>query len=176
VSLIRAHRLAPLAVLLLSAACASSAAPQPRPRAPEPIPAPERQEIAAVPAASALPTLAEILGPIDFDPDTVRAGRFDTGRMWTFDAPPVDYFYEAYGFRPDAEWLRRARMASLRMGTFCSASFVSADGLVLTNHHCGRESVTQVSREGENLLETGFYARSLEEERKVEGLYLDQLV
>jgi hypothetical protein len=176
VSLIRAHRLAPLAVLLLSAACASSAAPQPRPRAPEPVPAPERQEIAAVPTAPALPTLDEILGPIDFDPDTVRAGRFDTGRMWTFDAPPVDYFYEAYGFRPDAEWLRRARMASLRMGTFCSASFVSADGLVLTNHHCGRQSVTQVSREGENLLETGFYARSLEEERKVEGLYLDQLV
>jgi S1-C subfamily serine protease len=165
-----------LGLVLFTGACASSAAPQPPPRAPEPAPPVETRQLSAVPSGSDLPTLAEILGPVDFDPDTVSAGRFDTGRMWTFDAPPIDYFQEAYGFRPDADWMRQARMASLRMGTFCSASFVSASGLVLTNHHCGRDAVTQVSREGENLLEEGFYAATLGEERRVEGLYMDQLV
>ena len=103
-------------------------------------------------------------------------GRFDGGKMWTFDNPPVDYFEEAYGFRPDSSWFRRARLGALRFSTFCSASFVSPQGLVMTNHHCARESVTEVSKPGEGLLEKGFYARSSEEERKVEDLYVEQLI
>ncbi len=108
--------------------------------------------------------------------DTVTAGRFDTGKMWTFDNPPLDYFEEAYGFRPDSTWFEKARLGALRFSTYCSASFVSPSGLVMTNHHCGRESVTEVTQPGENLLENGFYAESLEAERKVDGLYVDQLI
>jgi len=67
-------------------------------------------------------------------------------------------------------------MAALRFATYCSASFVSADGLVMTNNHCGRESVTEVSGDGENLQEKGFFAAALEDERKVQGLFVDQLV
>jgi hypothetical protein len=108
--------------------------------------------------------------------DTVKAQRFDTGKMWTFDNPPVKYFQEAYGFNATPEWLEKARKSALRFASYCSASFVSGDGLVMTNHHCGRESVTEVNREGEDLHNTGFYAQTLQDERPVQGLYVDQLV
>ncbi len=107
--------------------------------------------------------------------DTVKAGRFDTGRMWTFDYPPVKYFENTYNFKPSQEWLDNARMAALRFANYCSASFVSADGLVMTNHHCGRESVAKVTKSGEDLFDNGFYAKTLADERKVPGLYVDQL-
>src|SRR5262249_48622113 len=74
------------------------------------------------------------------NPDTVRAGRYDNGKMWTFDFPPLDYFEKAYGFRPTQQWMDETRMSALRFANYCSASFVSADGLVMTNHHCARES------------------------------------
>ncbi len=108
--------------------------------------------------------------------DTVKAGRFDGGRMWTFDYPPLEWFKEAYGFTPDQAWLDDVRMSAIRFANYCSSSFVSADGLVMTNHHCARESVDNINQPGENLNETGFYAKTLEEERKVPGLYVDQLV
>lgn len=111
---------------------------------------------------------------VDFD--TVKAGKFDTGKMWTFEFPPLDYFQEAYNFSPDQQWLDNVRMSALRFASYCSASFVSADGLVMTNHHCGRQSVTEVSQEGENLHETGFWAQTLADERPVPGLFVDQLV
>jgi len=107
--------------------------------------------------------------------DTVTAQRFDRGKMWTFENAPVDYFQEEYGFRPDETWFRKARLGALRIPG-CSASFVSPHGLVMTNHHCGRESVSQVSQESEALLDNGFYAESLEEERKVPDFYVEQLV
>ena len=107
--------------------------------------------------------------------DTVQAGRFDNGRMWTFDTPPVDYFEEAYGFRPDEAWFARARLGALRIPG-CSASFVSPDGLVLTNHHCARDHVSAVSQEGETLLDDGFYAEQLADERRIDEFEADQLV
>ncbi len=108
--------------------------------------------------------------------DTVKAGPFDTGKMWTFEYPPIDYFEKEYGFRPSKEWFDHVRMSALRFANYCSASFVSEDGLVMTNHHCARQSVTQVTRDGEDLHANGFIAASLEDERPVPGLYVDQLV
>lgn len=108
--------------------------------------------------------------------DTVKAGRFDTGKMWTFEFPPTDYFKEEYNFTPTEDWYNHVRMAALRFANYCSASFVSEDGLVMTNHHCGRSSITDVTREGEDLHETGFFSATLEDERPVPGLYVDQLV
>ena len=108
--------------------------------------------------------------------DTVKAGKFDNGKMWTFEYPPLDYFKSAYNFQPDKEWLEHVRMSALRFANYCSASFVSEDGLVMTNHHCARQSLTQVSKEGEDLHENGFIANTLEDERPVPGLYVDQLV
>lgn len=106
---------------------------------------------------------------------TVSAGEFDTGKMWTFDFPPSDYFARTYSFTPSKEWFEKARLAALRLPN-CSASFVSEDGLVMTNHHCARGALDEVTREGERLAEEGFYAATLDEERKVPNLYIDQLI
>lgn len=107
--------------------------------------------------------------------EAVPAGQFDTGRMWTFDFPPIEYFAETYRFTPTDDWFLHARLASLRLPN-CSASFVSSGGLVMTNHHCVLGALERIALEDENLLETGYTATTLEDERKVEGLYLDQLV
>lgn len=108
--------------------------------------------------------------------DSVQTRRFDYGKMWTFDNPPVAYFEEAYGLEADTSWFRKARLAALRFSDNCSASFVSPKGLVMTNHHCAREHITTVTNKGETLLDDGFYAAALQDERKVEDLYVDQLI
>jgi hypothetical protein len=106
--------------------------------------------------------------------DTVHAGRFDFGKMWTFEYAPGEYFSETYGFEANDAWFERIRLSVLRIRG-CSASFVSPNGLVATNHHCVRGDVARASRQGENLLEDGFYAPALAEERPT-GNYADQLI
>jgi len=107
--------------------------------------------------------------------ENVKAGQFDTGKMWTFDFPPVDYFKKTYGFTPDKAWFDKARLAALRLPG-CTSSFVSEDGLVMTNHHCARGALAAVAKEGEKLVTQGFYATTLEEERKSSVTYVDQLI
>jgi hypothetical protein len=110
------------------------------------------------------------------NPDTVRAQKYDMGKMWTFENPPLDYFEETYNFRPSEDWLEFVRKAALRYGNGCSASFISEDGLIMTNHHCARGQIPTVQKEGEDFLRNGFFARNLGEERRIEGLYVDQLL
>jgi Peptidase S46 len=104
-----------------------------------------------------------------------RAGRFDSGKMWTFEYAPSEYFTETYGFAADDAWFERARMAALRIPG-CSASFVSSHGLLATNHHCVRGRVAQISQGDEALLDNGFYAPKLEDERPIPGYFADQLI
>jgi len=112
----------------------------------------------------------------DIKLDSVKAGEFDMGKMWTFDTPPVEYFKKTYHFTPDEKWFEKARLSALRFATYCSASFVSPDGLVMTNHHCARESGVAVQKKGEDFLANGFYAAKLTDERKIPDLFVDQLV
>ena len=140
----------------------------PSPAEREPVVAEEEPAPAAMPAAPESPPQVAGL-------DTVRAGRFDNGRMWTFEYPPVDYLGETYGIDADSVWFRRARLGALRIPG-CSASFVSGNGLVLTNHHCAREHVSAVSQPGESLLDDGFYAATFEEERAIEDFEADRLI
>ena len=168
----------PAALLLLAlAACA--------PPPPTPAPAPLRpagqggppREADAVPAVQADLQPAQPIPPPTPMPglDTVQAGEFDNGKMWTFDAPPTSYLADTYGFSPGGDWYARARLGALRIPN-CSASLVSPNGLVMTNHHCARDFVTQVSEEGENLLDEGFYAATLADERAVDEFDADQLI
>jgi hypothetical protein len=98
------------------------------------------------------------------------------GKMWTFEDPPYEYWQAVYGFSPDQPWLDHARLASLRFGGGCSASFVSPRGLILTNHHCARDYIAAVSPKDQDWLRDGFAARSLAEEVPVPGLTVQQLV
>lgn len=109
------------------------------------------------------------------DLDTIEAGPFDQGKMWTFEYPPVEYFAETYGLRPDDAWFEKARLGALRIPN-CSASFVSSHGLVLTNHHCARSFVSGISGPGEALLDDGFVATDLVDERPVEDFEADRLI
>jgi hypothetical protein len=99
----------------------------------------------------------------------------ELGRMWTFESVPLAWLQQAYDFAPTPQWLDYARMASLRFGRGCSASFVSPGGLIMTNHHCARDQISQV--QGKNdWLKDGFYAGSYDGEVKIPGLTVQQLV
>ncbi len=111
-----------------------------------------------------------------FNADTVKAGTFDNGKMWTFDFPPVDYWEKTYGFKPSQQWLDNVRLSALRFASWCSASFVSPNGLVMTNHHCSRDVATKVQKAAENFTENGFIAAKLTDERRVDDLFVDQLI
>ncbi|MBN2571801.1 MAG: S46 family peptidase [Ignavibacteriales bacterium] len=109
------------------------------------------------------------------DLDTVTAKKFDTGKMWTFDFPPTDYFESTYNFKPSDEWYEQVRLSALRIPG-CTASFISADGLIMTNHHCADGLRQSIQKEGEDLDQTYFYAKTLEEERPIPNYFADQLV
>jgi len=96
------------------------------------------------------------------------------GTMWTFDAPPLAYWKARYNFSPDQAWLDHVRLASIRIPG-CSASLVSANGLVMTNHHCGRDCTAGASTADSNYIQTGFAAASLTDEKKCANMYADQL-
>ena len=108
--------------------------------------------------------------------DQNQAKRFDFGKMWTFENPPKEWFKEAYNFTPDDSWYDDVRKASLRFASWCSASFVSPNGLIMTNHHCSRDVVPALQKEGENFEKNGFYASNLTDERKSEGLFVEQMI
>ncbi|MFO7446467.1 MAG: S46 family peptidase [Ignavibacteriaceae bacterium] len=108
--------------------------------------------------------------------DTVKAQRFDMGKMWTFENPPINYFKEEYNFEPDQQWLEKARKSALKFGNGCSASFISEDGLIMTNHHCIRGILNTIAEGDENFLRDGFSAKSVEEEKQVPGLFVQQLM
>jgi hypothetical protein len=96
--------------------------------------------------------------------------------MWTFDNFPSKMVAAKYGFTPSQSWLDHVRTASLRIAGGCSAAFISGEGLVMTNHHCVVDCVEQLSTAQQNLVETGFSAKTLTEERKCPAFELDQLV
>jgi len=95
--------------------------------------------------------------------------------MWTFDNLPLKQLKANYGFEPSSAWIDHLRLASLRFPGG-SGSFVSAEGLVLTNHHVSRGFIQRLSTRDRDLLKNGFVAAHRGEELKVPGLELMQLV
>jgi hypothetical protein len=95
--------------------------------------------------------------------------------LWTFDNIPVARLKAKYGFAPDQQWLDHLRLSSLHWGG-ASGSFISPDGLALTNHHVGRGSIARVSTKDKDYLKTGFVARTREEEIKIPGLSIRTLM
>ena len=86
--------------------------------------------------------------------------------MWTFDNFPKAAVKQKYGVDIDDAWLGRLQRSITRLEGGCTGSFVSPDGLVLTNHHCARECIGDLSSAGENFIENGFNSGTRAGERK----------
>lgn len=105
-------------------------------------------------------------------PETLVA---DEG-MWLFNALPSEQLQEKYGFEPTEQWADHLRLASVRFNSGGSASFISSNGLVLTNHHVAADTLYKLSTSQRDLASDGYYARSREGELKAPDLELNQLV
>ncbi|MET0405838.1 MAG: S46 family peptidase, partial [Cystobacter sp.] len=96
--------------------------------------------------------------------------------MWTYDDFPRAAVKAAHGFEPTQDWLDRLRLSSVRLAGGCSASFVSPGGLVMTNHHCIRSCVEDLSSTRHDYLARGFFARQAKEELRCPKVEANQLV
>jgi hypothetical protein len=115
-----------------------------------------------------LGTAALILHP----PPELKA---DEG-MWLFTNPPRRQLKERYGFDITDQWLEHVQKSSVRFNSGGSGSFISEDGLVLSNHHVGADTLQKISTKEKDYLKNGFYARTLPDEIKAPDLELNVLI
>ena len=105
----------------------------------------------------------------------IKTSTADEG-MWLFNAVPQSQMKATYGFEPTKEWLDHVMLSSVRFNSGGSASFVSSNGLVLTNHHVASDTLYKLSTAENNYNENGFLAKSQSEEIKAPDLELNQLI
>ena len=96
--------------------------------------------------------------------------------MWTFDNPPLKQLAAKYNFHPSQAWLDHLRLSSVRLNDGGSGSFVSPNGLVLTNHHVARGQLQKNSTAEHDYLRDGFYAATPDAEMKSPDLEINVLV
>ena len=96
--------------------------------------------------------------------------------MWPLTDLPRERLRQRYNFEPSDDWLTHVQRAAVRLGNGCSGSFVSGQGLVMTNHHCAVSCITEHSSAGQDLMKNGFYAQSRETEKRCTGLEINQLM
>jgi Peptidase S46 len=104
-----------------------------------------------------------------------RSALGDEG-MWLFNAPPLKQLKAKYQFEPTPQWLEHLQKASVRFNSGGSGSFVSANGLVITNHHVGADTLQKISNAQANYLRDGFYAKTQADEIRSTDLELNVLV
>ncbi len=104
------------------------------------------------------------------------APTFGDEGMWLFSNPPRAQLKAKYQFDPTDDWLEHLRLSSVRFNSGGSGSFVSADGLVMTNHHVGADDLAKLSDEKTNYLRDGFHAKTRDQEIKCKGLELNVLL
>ena len=95
--------------------------------------------------------------------------------MWTFDNPPLKQWKERYGFEPTKEWMQKVRLASVKVGG-ASGSFVSPNGLIVTNQHVAASALSRLSTPQRNLVRDGFYATTIQDEIKIPNYEVTILV
>ena len=96
--------------------------------------------------------------------------------MWLLNAFPAEQVGKKYGFKPDQAWLDRVRLGSARLAQGCSASFVSSNGLVMTNHHCAHSCIEQVSNPQHDYVAQGYNAKTEQGELRCPELEVNQLI
>jgi hypothetical protein len=121
-----------------------------------------------------LPVLSTLLvlgGVMAFLPSATA----DEG-MWLFNNPPRKLLKEKHGFDPSDKWLEHVQKSSVRFNSGGSGSFISADGLVMTNHHVGLDTLEKISNEKKDYVKDGFYAKTRAEEIPAKDLELNVLM
>jgi hypothetical protein len=116
-----------------------------------------------------------ILGLTCFVGSHSTSTRADEG-MWLFTAPPRKVLKERHNFDVTDAWLEHVQKSSVRFNSGGSGSFVSEDGLVMSNHHVGSDTLQKVSDKEHDYLKNGFYARTLQEEIPAKDLELNVLI
>ena len=96
--------------------------------------------------------------------------------MWTFDNVPRDAIAKKYNVQLTDEWLARYQKAVVRLETGCTATFVSSNGLVLTNHHCVQSCLAENSSAKRDLVAGGFQGTAAEPELRCQGEQASVLV
>jgi len=95
--------------------------------------------------------------------------------MWTLDNLPRESMEKTYGFKPTPAWLEKSMRSAVRLAGGCSGSFVSAQGLVLTNDHCVASCVEDLSSQAQDLVNKGFLAKNYSEEKQCPGMEVNRL-
>jgi Peptidase S46 len=96
--------------------------------------------------------------------------------MWVFNNLPLDHLKSRHGFEPPPGWAERLRSAAVRFNNGGSGSFVSADGLIMTNHHVGADTLAKLGTATKDYYRDGFFAHDYKEEAKAPDLELNALV
>ena len=96
--------------------------------------------------------------------------------MWLFNSPPLKQLKEKYQFEPTPQWLEHLQKSSVRFNSGGSGSFVSSNGLAITNHHVGLDTLQKISSEKNNYVRDGFYAKTQAEEPRATDLELNVLM
>jgi hypothetical protein len=96
--------------------------------------------------------------------------------MWTLNNFPKKSVEKKYHFNASDEWLKHVQLSSARLAGGCSGSFVSANGLVMTNHHCAAKCIEQISNSKKDYVEAGFYAKTAADEVKCPEIEVNKLV
>jgi hypothetical protein len=130
------------------------------------------------PACRAALCVAACLAALALAPAAV----FGDEGMWLFNKPPAEYLKKKYGFDATKQWLEHVQKASVRFNNGGSGSFVSPDGLVMTNHHVGADAIQKIDDDNRaqgnetHYMRDGFYASTPEEEKKTLDLEINVLM
>ncbi|HEY8835297.1 MAG TPA: S46 family peptidase [Chthoniobacterales bacterium] len=123
----------------------------------------------------AYPIFRSSLAALIITATAVSFARADEG-MWLFTNPPLKQLKDKYHFEPTPQWLEHLQKSSVRFNSGGSGSFISSNGLCITNHHVGLDTLQKISSEKNNYVRDGFYAKTQAEEQRATDLELNVLM